>query len=246
MNIPSLTERQVRILKAVVEEHIETGEPVGSDTLDKKYNLGVPPATIRNEMVALTEQEFLHQPFTSAGRVPTPMALKYYIRQLMEEKEMSVAEEVAVKEKIWDYRFEMDKLLRQATRALAEQTDTIAVAATSEGDVYHAGYANILDVPEFFDIDVTKTVLSIIDDASRMQAIFSRAFEEDPIQVLLGEDIDVEFMHPCGVVFTQFKVGDKISGNLGVVGPSRLDYPRIVPVVKYFGRLVNEIAQNWE
>jgi heat-inducible transcriptional repressor len=246
MNIPSLTDRQVRILKAIVEEHIETGEPVGSETLDKKYNLGVSPATIRNEMVALTEQGYLHQPFTSAGRIPTATSLKYYIRQLMEEKDLSVAEEVAVKEKIWDYRFQMDKLLRQATRALAEQTDSIAVATTSEGDVYHAGYANILDVPEFFDIDVTKTVLSIIDDAARMQTIFSHSFEEDPIQVLLGDDIEVEFMRPCGVVFTQFRVGDKISGNLGVVGPSRLNYPKVVPIVKYFGRLVNEIAQNWE
>lgn len=246
MNIPSLTERQVRILKAIVEEHIETGEPVASETLDKKYNLGVSPATIRNEMAALTDQGFLVQPFTSAGRMPTPPALKYYIRQLMDEKDLSVAEEVAVKEKIWDYRFEMDRLLREATRALAEQTNNIAVATTNQGDVYHAGYANILDIPEFFDIDVTKTVLSVIDDIERMQTIFSHAFADDPIQVLLGDDIKIEFMRPCGVVFTEFKAGDKISGNLGVVGPSRLNYPRVVPVVKYFRRLINEIAQNWE
>lgn len=245
MNIPSLTERQIRILKAIIEEHIQTGEPVGSETLDKKFNLGVSPATIRNEMAYLTEQGYLAQPFTSAGRVPTALALRYYIRQLMEEKDLSVAEEVAVKEKIWDYRFKMDRLLREATRALAERTKSIAVATTSEGDVYNAGYANILDIPEFFDIDVTKTVLAIIDDLDQMQSIFSRAYDEDPIHILVGDDLQVELMQPCGMVFTKFKVGEKIEGNLGVVGPCRLNYPQVVPVVRYFGRLINEIAQNW-
>jgi len=245
MDIPSLSERQTQILKAVIEEHIQTGEPVGSETLDKKYNLGVSPATIRNEMVKLTEEGFLSQPFTSAGRTPTPMALKFYIRQLMEERDLSVADEVAVKEKIWDYRFEKDRLLHAATRALAEKTRNIAVATTNQGDVYHAGYANILDMQEFFDIDVTKTVLSIIDDIEKMQAIFSRAFDEDPIHILVGDDLEMEFLQPCSLVFTRFKAGGKIEGNLGVVGPCRLNYPQIVPMVRYFGRLINEIAQNW-
>ncbi len=245
MNIPSLSERQTQILKAIIEEHIQTGEPVGSETLDKKYNLGVSPATIRNEMMRLTDQGFLVQPFTSAGRTPTAMALKFYIRQLMQERDLSVADEVAVKEKIWDFRFKKDRLLHEATRALADKTKNIAVATTNEGDVYHAGYANILDMPEFFDIDVTRTVLSIIDDIERMQAIFARAFDEEPIHILIGDDLETEFLQPCGFVFTRFKAGDKFEGNLGVVGPSRLNYPQIVPLIRYFGRLINEIAQNW-
>ncbi|KKS41785.1 MAG: Heat-inducible transcription repressor hrcA [Candidatus Gottesmanbacteria bacterium GW2011_GWA2_42_16] len=117
-----LTDRQIKLLKAVIEEYIETAEPVGSQTLDKKYNLGVSPATIRNEMVALTKNGFLKQPHTSAGRVPTPMALKFYIQNLMQQKEMSVTDEVSVKQKIWDYRQKTDKLLREATKALADKT----------------------------------------------------------------------------------------------------------------------------
>jgi len=246
MNIPSLTDRQTQILKAIIGEHIETGEPVGSETLDKKYNLGVSPATIRNEMIKLTEQKFLSQPFTSAGRIPSPMALKFYIRQLMEEKTLSVADEVAVKEKIWDYRFEMSKLLREATRALAEKTGGIAVAITNQDDIFHAGYANILDIPEFFDIDVTRTVLSVIDDIKQLESIFSHDFEDDLIQALVGDDLGIELMQPCGVVFTKFQAGDKIKGNLGVIGSSRLNYPEVIPIVRYFGKLINEIAHNWE
>lgn len=246
MTIPSLTDRQTQILKAIIEEHIQTGEPVGSETIDKKFNLGVSPATIRNEMVKLADQGFLSQPFTSAGRTPTPVALKFYIHQLMEEKNLSVADEVTVKEKIWDYRFQMDKLFREATRALAEKTKSIAVITTNQDDLYHAGYANILDMPEFFDIDVTRTVLSVIDDIKRMQEIFSHDMDEDPIQVLVGEDLGVEFMQACGMVFTHFQAGQKVNGCLGVIGPSRLNYSQVVPLVRYFGRLINEIAQNWE
>src|SRR4030042_824607 len=132
-----LTERQAKILKSVIEEYVETAEPVGSETLEKKYSLGVSPATIRNEMAALTETGFLRQPHTSAGRVPTPTGFKIYIDRLMEEKKPSVTEEVAAKEAIWDYRHEYDRLLREATRALANPNQALAVVATKGG----AGYS---------------------------------------------------------------------------------------------------------
>ena len=74
--IPNLSERQIQILKAIIEEYIATAEPVGSETLDKKYNLGISPATIRNEMVRLTTMRLLNQSHTSGGRAPTPDALK--------------------------------------------------------------------------------------------------------------------------------------------------------------------------
>src|SRR3990167_2315345 len=102
----ALTARQTQVLKSLIDEYILTAEPVGSETLDKKYNLGVSPATIRNEMMRLTTLRLLKQPHTSAGRAPTPEALKYYVDNLMKTKDMSVADEVAVKEKIWDYRQE--------------------------------------------------------------------------------------------------------------------------------------------
>jgi heat-inducible transcriptional repressor len=73
-----LTERQTQVLKAVVEEYINTARPVGSEILEKKYSLGVSPATIRNEMVILAKKKYLRQPFTSAGRVPTAVALSSY------------------------------------------------------------------------------------------------------------------------------------------------------------------------
>ncbi len=240
-----LTERQAKILKTIVEEYIQTAEPVGSEVLDKKYLLGVSPATIRNEMAYLTKGGFLRQPHTSAGRVPTPTGFKFYINSLMEEKSLSVADEVAAKEAIWDYRFEFDKLMREVTRALAKRTRNLAVAATREGDIYSAGLANILEMPEFFDIDVTRSVLELLDETRKLESFFDRDFGDDPIHILLGEDLKEEYLRPCGLVFTHFEVGSKHSGALGVIGPCRLNYPEVIPVVRYFGNLVNEVAGGW-
>src|SRR5438309_11217045 len=108
-----LTQRQIDILKSLIEEYITTADPVGSETLEKKYSLSASPATIRNEMVRLTELGYLKKPHTSAGRIPTPQGMKFYVTQLMREKELSVAEEVAVKEKVWDYSECMKRSLKQ-------------------------------------------------------------------------------------------------------------------------------------
>lgn len=223
---------------------MESAEPVGSETLEKKYELGVSPATIRNEMMALTKTKYLHQPHTSAGRVPTKQAFRFYVDQLMEEKKLSVADEVAAKEKVWDSRFDFDKLMRQATKALAERTRALAVAATKKGDVYHAGYANILEMPEFYDIDLTRAVLSMLDETNRLLDLFARSFGEEPIHMLFGDELGYELLEPCSMVFVEFDAGPEKSGSLGVIGPARLDYPRIIPMVRYFGNLIEEIAKE--
>lgn len=247
MEIPSLTDRQIQILKCIIEEYIDSGEAVGSETLDKKHSLGVSPATIRNEMVILTQNGFLSQPHTSSGRTPTPMAFKFYIKQLMKEKDLSVKEEVEVKSKIWDYRDEADHLLHQAAKILSQKTNSIAIATTEGGDIYHAGYANILDIPEFFDIDVTKTVLSIIDDMNQLERIFEIGkLNDDPIHILFGDDLNMEFMDPCGVIYTNFQMGNYGKANLGIIGPNRFDYPYVIPVIRYFGDLLTDITKDWE
>ncbi len=89
-----LSDRQKDLLKAIVELYVKSGEPVGSENLEKAYNLGISPATIRNEMVRLTEMGYLKQPHTSAGRAPTSIGYRTYIQELMEEKELPVSAEL--------------------------------------------------------------------------------------------------------------------------------------------------------
>jgi heat-inducible transcriptional repressor len=239
----TLSDRQTQILKAIIEEYMETAEPVGSEIIDKKYNLGVSPATIRNEMAFLVKEGFLKQPHTSAGRLPTPMAIRFYIQQLMQEKDLSVADEAVVKNRIWDFRDNFDRLLKEATRFLSEKTKNLAILVTEEGDVYHYGSFHILEDPEFFDIDLTKAILSIVDDFERMNKFFSKAAGDQPVHVLLGDEFDSQFLEPCGMVFSRFETR-KTKGNLGVVGSCRLNYTTIIPVLRYLNSLIEEIGRE--
>ena len=143
----ALTARQTQILKSLIDEYIDTAEPVGSLSLEKKYTLGISPATIRNEMMNLTKMGYLQQPHTSAGRIPTPIAMKFYISQLMEEKQMSLADEVKTKEEVWESRNDIDLLLDEATQALADRTNNLAITTLEDGRTYKAGLKNVFESP---------------------------------------------------------------------------------------------------
>lgn len=239
-----LTQRQIEILKSLIEEYIDTADPVGSETLEKKHNLTASPATIRNEMVRLTELGYLKKPHASSGRVPTPAGMKFYVKQLMKEKDLSIAEEVAVKEKLWDFREQEQRFMKELTRSLADKTKALAMAVSDKGDLYASGYANILDMPEFFDIDVTKTLLSVIDEFDYFQNLFSNITDDKDIHVLLGEELP-KLPASYGFVFTRFETPRHLSGEIGVLGPVRLNYMSIIPTIRCFRELIEEIAKGW-
>jgi len=241
-----LNDRQNQILKTVILEYIDTAEAVGSETLDRKYNLGISPATIRNEMVRLTEMGYLKQPHTSAGRTPTPLALRYFVNNLMQVKQLPVSEEMAVKEKIWDCRHEVDKLLQISTRTLAQRTKTLAISTTDEGEIYYAGVAQMLDMTEFYDIDLTKMVLQLLDQFDYWQALLARAIKrEEHINVYLGEEFGRAHFDALGGVFTWFHLPGEHQAVIGVIGPKRLNYPYVIPVVRYVGELLDDMVGKW-
>ncbi|MCL4353264.1 hypothetical protein M1615_02200 [Patescibacteria group bacterium] len=240
-----LTQRQIQILKSLIEEYIEKAEPVGSETLEKKHRLTASPATIRNDMVGLTKLGYLKKPHASSGRVPTPKGMKFYINQLMQEKNLSIAEEVSLKEKVWNYRDRSERFLREATKSLADKTKALAVATTEGGDLYSAGYSNILDMPEFFDIDFTKVLLEVLDEFDYFNDVFSKISDNEETHVLLGEELGPKLNGPYGFVFTRYKTPMHLCGEIGVLGPTRLNYTNIVPTVRYFGDLIEEVANGW-
>lgn len=238
----ALSARQTQVLKSLVDEYIDTAEPVGSEALEKKYNLGVSPATIRNEMVDLTSLGFLKQPHTSAGRVPTPKAMKFYVDQLMDERQLSVTEEVRAKEEVWDVRDDVNALLREATHALAEQTKSLAVGALQDERVWHSGYKNVFLNPEFADYRTSARLFSLLEEFERMHELFFRRMVgTSPVEVLFGEELGWRDLKPVGIAATKFRVGDK-QGALAVIGSTRLRYPHVIPTLKYYKKLMEEIA----
>ena len=233
-----LVARQIQILRAVIEEFIETANPVGSDTIDKKYNIGVSPATIRNEMVYLTKQGYLQKTHMSAGRIPTPLALRLYVNELMKEKELSVADEVSAKEKIWEHKEDREDLLQESAKVLAEKS---RLAMDQEQHIYSAGLANLLNMPEFFDIRVTRNVFNMIEEENLMQEIFEMGQSENPIHVVYGKELGNKDLEPVSIIFTEVNFGNQ-PFTLGVLGSHRFDYAYVIPMMRYFRALIEEIA----
>jgi len=239
-----LTTRQIKLLEAIIREYSESSEPVGSKTVVRKYAMKVSPATVRNEMAALLEDGFLEMMHTSSGRVPTSRAFRFFIEELMEEDELPVLQEVAVKQRLWPQRFEVEKLLRNAVLSLSETTRNLALAVTDDGFVTHAGAVHILENSEFWDIEVAKSTLSLVDQYDELDRIFKNIPQDGDINVAVGDEIDYPNMEQSALVFSPFRSGNK-AGVIAVLGPSRMKYSFIVPSVRYTRNLLQELGSNW-
>ena len=115
-----LDERKMKILRAIIRTYLDTGEPVGSRTISKDAELNVSSATIRNEMADLEEMGYMLQPHTSAGRIPSDMGYRYYVDELIQEKDREIAE---VKDLMIKKTDRMEKVLKQVVKVLATNTN---------------------------------------------------------------------------------------------------------------------------
>jgi len=239
-----LSDRQIKLLEAIIREYSESSEPVGSKTVVKKYSFKVSPATIRNEMASLLEDGYLEMMHTSSGRVPTSRAFRFFIEELMKEDDLPVLQEVAYKQRLWPHRFEFEKMLRQAVLSLADFTGYMSLAITEEGFVTYAGAGNLLDNSEFWDIEVMRSALSLVDKFDLLDKIFKDLAKSSDVSVIVGEELAVSKLDHCSLVFSPFHTQKK-SGYISVLGPSRMKYPVVVPVVRHSRNLIEELSGSW-
>lgn len=240
-----LTNRQTDILKALIREYSENGEPIGSEMLERKYKLGVSPATIRNEMVELAQKGYLKKDYFSAGRVPSAKGFRFFIQHLMKQKELSTGDEVAYKNGIWDEREDIQRLLSHATKVLAHRTGLLSIAVTSTGDLYYAGVGNLMNLPEFFNQDLSRALFIKLDELNYWGKVLERMQGlQDDIYFMLGEDDFSDPMYEsCASILGEFE-GDQIKGMIGIVGPKRMYYETLTPQIKYFSDLIEQIIKG--
>jgi heat-inducible transcriptional repressor len=157
-----LEERKVEVLRAIVEDFIATNEPVGSKALADRHNLGVSPATIRNDMAALEEEGLIAQPHTSAGRVPTDAGYRLFVDRLTDLKPLSTAEKRAIRTFL-DDAVDLDDVLYRAVKTLAQLTHNVAVVqypSLSRSRVRHV---------ELVELTPTRLMLVLITDTGRVE-----------------------------------------------------------------------------
>ena len=158
----NLSERKLKILQAIISDFIKTAEPVGSRTLSKKFDLGISPATIRNEMADLEEMGYLTHPHTSAGRVPSEMAYRLYVNEMMGKSELSDEVKTAISNELYDNVMELEKTVQHAAKILSDITNLTSFAMTPTKERDTLKYINLLPVDE------TTVVLMIVSDSGKV------------------------------------------------------------------------------
>ena len=141
-------DRKKRILSAIIETYIETGEPVGSKYLAENQQIDCSSATIRNEMADLEEMGYLTHPHTSAGRVPSDNAYRLYVNELMKKKNLSAAEKRAINDRLSASRDEFDTTLRHAAQLLSEITHLASFAMTPAANEEVISFIRLMPVDE--------------------------------------------------------------------------------------------------
>lgn len=144
-----LSERKLKILQAIISDFIKSAEPVGSRTLSKNYDLGISPATIRNEMSDLEELGYLSHPHTSSGRVPSEKAYRLYVNEMMSKRELTQAEKNAIADSLYSNVTELENIMQRAAHILSDITNLTAFALTPRKDEDTLKYINLLPVDEY-------------------------------------------------------------------------------------------------
>lgn len=329
--IRELNERKLKILKAVIQNYLETGEPVGSRTISKYTDLNLSSATIRNEMADLEELGYIVQPHTSAGRIPSDKGYRLYVDMLMQDKEQEVTE---IKEQMLEKADKMDQLLKQAARVLANSTnyatmvsapvsaknrlkfiqlsqvdeeqliavivlegnivknqilkvdeeldsetllklnmllntthngmaidqitlgliaklkeqagihsgvisdvlDAVANVIQLEQDmeIYTSGATNIFRYPELSDKQSAQEIISAFEEKQQLSELVTQTLSSDSkgIQVYIGNETPVQNMKDCSVVTATYELGEGMQGTIGIIGPKRMDYERVMDTLK--------------
>ncbi len=175
-----LSERKYKILQAIIRNYLETGEPVGSRTISKYTDLNLSSATIRNEMADLEELGYILQPHTSAGRIPSDKGYRLYVDKMMEEKEREVAE---MKELLLEKEEKTDRLLKQAARLLANNTEYAAMVSAPQ---YHR---NKLKFIQLSRVDANQLLVVIVVEGNVIKNSILNLSEELNDETLLKLNI---------------------------------------------------------
>ncbi len=332
-----LDERKKKVLQAIVEEYINTAEPVSSNALTQSHGLACSSATIRNEMSELEKSGFLDKTHTSSGRIPSAKGYRYYVDELLNDNDISLEEIKYISSKLETKVNEIEDLTKIAANTISEVTHyttvsigpktttqlieeikfvllgtrmMMAVILTDSGlvketiikfdedinqkqvetmnymfnnklknqpietidrpleeylydemtysvnvikpiieqikkvleednKIYLEGTNKSFDLPEFNSLEVAKNFVNILDTKELVADMLNSGFAED-INVYIGEENEKQELKDFSVVTFKHKVNGKDIGTIGIIGPKRMDYSKVISVMKYINKKLND------
>ena len=332
-----LDNRKKRILQAVIDEYINTAEPVSSSALVQKYNLDYSSATVRNELAELEKNGYLDKTHTSSGRVPSEKGYRFYVDELIKDDDVSLEEIKYIQSKLSEKVNEIEELTKITTSTLSEITHYPTVAIGPKTDmqiieelkfvllgsrmlmvvivtdsglvketiikydndvtqnqvdtlnnlfntklkgkplskidkpmeeyifseinysidvikpiidqinkiveeqesIYLEGAKKAFDLPEFKSMEVAKNFINILDTKELVIDMLNSGVAKD-INVYIGDENENEQLKDFSIVTFKHSVGDKDMGTIGIIGPKRMDYSKVISVMKYISKKLNK------
>jgi heat-inducible transcriptional repressor len=337
-----LDERKKQILKVITDDYIASGEPVGSRTIARRHDLGLSPATIRNEMADLEESGFLEQPHTSAGRVPSERGYRYYVDALMARHTLTELEIETIYRELDQYHQEIESVIYQTAKILVQMTQypslvlspqlqtaifrhiqlvklsgsTILVVIVTDtgfvenkmielqrevsseeldrlsalinqrlrglslqnlqlshlkdinselvfhdqlcneslkilikslsdrnksGERVHIeGATKILEQPEFLDLQKFKPLMNLLEEENRLYNLLYKDVVTRS-QVKIGHENQDQGIQDCSVVTASYEIAGRTVGVIGVLGPTRMDYAKVLPIVEGTAAILSDL-----
>lgn len=242
-----LTERQEGILFAIIEEYSETATPVGSVILAKVFN--VSSATVRAEMAHLESFGLIIQPHTSAGRMPTDAGYRYYVNALSERPE-AIADKPHAKPETYNPKAternsrvlevrvnaqtRADSAIRGAVDSLVELTGNLGLATIGD-QLYIAGVSRLFAQPEFLDNRRVQAVAELLDN---LEPWLREASPGQPLNIFIGQENPIGKSSGASLVVSRFRSPYSDKSYIGVLGPTRQNYLRVMSLVRHAGDIL--------
>lgn len=234
-----LSMRQAKILAAIVKEYSETGEPIASKELVEKQYFDVSGPTIRNEMQVLEKLDYIHQPHTSAGRVPTDKGYRFFVNELMERVKLSAKEQERLKHEI----FKLQAVNMEISRRLAKITAEISGSASFAlfpDDSSAVGISNLLDNPKLSGEDA-KAVAQFFDNIDERAPELLKEFSGTDAQSFIGsevKEIALSQNSDYSMIVSGLKLPSGKKGVLGLIGPKSMKYEKNLSLMEYISKLL--------
>lgn len=233
-----MDERLKKILAAVVEEYTNTAIPVGSKVLFEKYKLGVSSATIRNATAKLEKLGYLHQPHTSAGRIPSDKGYRFFVEEIMGEQDLTVKDQKKLQAEILKLKAQNQRLSRTTAKLLSSLSGSLAISG-AEKEYFDFGISELLDNPEFKEIDEFCRVAEALDYIDENIEAILKKVKDGETKIFIGKENPIKGISNCSMVVSPYKTKSGERRILAIVGPKRMKYAKNKSLLDYFKKIIS-------
>lgn len=235
--------RHEDVLAIIVKHYVETAEPVGSRYVAK--NLGLSSATIRNVMADLEDAGFITHPHTSAGRTPTDKGYRYYIDSLMHLRDVNAQTAQSVKNEYHQAMRSIEDMLERTTHLVSSVTNCVGINIFLEyHKLYLDGTSHIIEQPEFRDLKKLHIILRSLEEKRDILSLLSDEIDDDRLTIHIGKENKFNYLSECSIVTRGYKTKGKVKGRVGVIGPKRMVYEKVIPAVELLADTVSEMLEQ--